>query len=188
VALRSGVVTVPSPSLKYAVVERERRFLLREMPDGCCPATTIEDRYVTDSRLRLRETVAPDGKRTRKLGHKVRLDGTAREVACTSMYLDDAEWSLLIELPATTLRKRRVVLPLESVGVTVAIDAFDGDAHGLVLAEVDLRERPDIDVRLPFSTIAEVTDDERFTGGRLAVTSRHDVRAAVGDHGLTLGD
>lgn len=136
-------MTVPSPSLKYAVVERERRFLLHEVPDGSGPATTIEDRYVSGSRLRLREMVAPDGTRTRKLCHKVRLDDTAREVACTNMYLDDAEWSLLVELPAVRLRKRRVVLPLESVaGGTVAIDAFDGEARGLVLAEVDLRERP----------------------------------------------
>jgi CYTH domain-containing protein len=47
-------------------------------------------------------------------------------------------------------------------GVTVAIDAFEGDARGLVLAEVDLRDRPDVELRLPFSTIAEVTDDDRY--------------------------
>jgi hypothetical protein len=84
-------VTVTSPSLKNAAVERERRFLLRELPDGWGPATRIEDRYVSGTRLRLREMVAPDGTRTRKLGHKVRLDDIAREVACTNMYLDDAE-------------------------------------------------------------------------------------------------
>jgi CYTH domain-containing protein len=183
-------VTVRSPSLKYAVVERERRFVLREVPGGCGPATTIEDRYVPGSRLRLREMVAPDGTRTRKLGHKVRLDDAARAVACTNMYLDDMEWSLLVELPAVRLRKRRVVLPLESVaGDTAAIDAFEGDAlGGLVLAEVDLRERPDVELRLPFATVAEVTGDDRFTGGRLADTSRADLRAAVGEYGVSLGD
>jgi len=62
-----------SISLKYAVVERERRFLVTSVPDGVVSSTAIVDRYVDGTRLRLREMRAADGTVTRKLGHKVRL-------------------------------------------------------------------------------------------------------------------
>lgn len=110
-----------APSLTYAIVERERRWLLRGLPDDVpgLPATgadrlEIRDRYVEGSRLRLREVrtrgVDPvgDERVQRKLGHKVRLDPTSPyEVACTSLYLDDAEWALLADLPARCLDKTR---------------------------------------------------------------------------------
>ena len=62
-----------SISLKYAVVERERRFLLASLPDGVVSTKQIVDRYVTGTRLRLREVREDDGTVIRKLGHKVRL-------------------------------------------------------------------------------------------------------------------
>lgn len=33
-----------TPSLKYAVIERERRFLVKSLPDGIYRVTTIVDR------------------------------------------------------------------------------------------------------------------------------------------------
>ena len=60
-------------SLKYAVVERERRFLVSRLPEVAHERRRIVDRYVTGTRLRLREVVTEDGIVTRKLGHKVRL-------------------------------------------------------------------------------------------------------------------
>ena len=71
-----------SPIPKYALVEYEHRFLLGKVPDGLGPSTRIDDRYVSGTRLRLREAVPPDGTRTRKLSHKVRLEeGSTRQVA-----------------------------------------------------------------------------------------------------------
>lgn len=88
-ALRYGPV-VPV-SLKYAVVERERRFLVGRIPDGVTRVSQITDRYLEGTRLRLREVVGGNGTVWRKLGHQVRLTDGPDEVACTSMYLDDAE-------------------------------------------------------------------------------------------------
>ena len=82
-------------SLKYAVVERERRFLVSKLPDVAHERRHIVDRYVTGTRLRLREVVTEDGVVTRKLGHKVRLGEGPHEIACTSLYLDDGEWDVL---------------------------------------------------------------------------------------------
>src|SRR3954468_24355514 len=94
-------------SLKYAVVERERRYRLGRLPDGVSSTKEILDRYVTGTRLRLREVRDSDGTVTRKLGHKVRISAGPAAIACTNFYLDDHEWALLTALPARLRRKRR---------------------------------------------------------------------------------
>ncbi|MGH3306463.1 MAG: hypothetical protein ACRDOX_02155, partial [Nocardioides sp.] len=60
-------------SLKYAHVERERRWLLATVPELTGSRMEITDQYLVGSRLRLRE-VTEGGSVVRKLGHKVRLD------------------------------------------------------------------------------------------------------------------
>jgi hypothetical protein len=48
---------------RYARLERERRYLLRELPDGLKlsdPHTQITDNYVTGTRLRLRNVRSPE--------------------------------------------------------------------------------------------------------------------------------
>ena len=64
----------------------------------------ITDRYVTGTRLRLREVREGDHV-VRKLGHKVRLTEGPAEVACTNLYLDEAEWAAVQALPGTTTSK-----------------------------------------------------------------------------------
>ena len=162
-------VGAPGPSLKYAVVETERRWLLSAVPpDLGDDVLQVRDHYVTGTRLRLRETVAGDGTVVRKLGHKVRLGDGPERVACTSVRLDDAEWALLRGLPGRALVKTRHRLPLGDR--TVAVDEFAGHLAGLVLAEVDGGDGPA--PALPptpgWRVLAEVTADERYTGGALA--------------------
>jgi CYTH domain-containing protein len=174
---------VSDPSLKYAVVERERRWLLD--PADSVPAghdvVDIVDRYIVGSRLRLRSVVAPDGTTVRKLGHKVRVGEGPHEVACTNLYLDDAEWALLEDLPARELRKRRHRLRTE--GGLVAVDVFAGGCAGLVLAEID--GAPDLTPEaVGLAPLVEVTADERLTGGALAAAGPAEVRAVLADHGL----
>ncbi|GAA1528114.1 hypothetical protein [Nocardioides humi] len=152
-------------SLKYAVVERERRFLVSAIPEGVAEVWEIEDRYVEGTRLRLREVRRPDGSVVRKLGHKVRLGGGPGEVACTSIYLDDTEWALLWDrLPGQGLRKRRHQVRRD--GLHLVVDEL---ADGTLLAELD-----DGDVEpaaLPewLEVVADVSADEAWTGGGLAV-------------------
>ncbi|MEO7745456.1 MAG: hypothetical protein ABIV05_04440 [Actinomycetota bacterium] len=149
--------------LKYAVVERERRFLLRGLPDGVTATRTIVDRYVVGTRLRLREVHEDDGTVVRKLSHKVRLDVGPAEVACTNLYLDDEEWALLVALPARVLCKTRHLARRD--GLTVAIDEH-GD--GTLVAEIDDRDQPSSLVPVWLDVIEDVSDDERWTGARLA--------------------
>jgi CYTH domain-containing protein len=149
--------------LKYAVVERERRYLLASLPEGVTGTWEIVDRYVTGTRLRLREVREGDGSVVRKLGHKVRLTEGPEEIACTNLYLNDEEWTVLAALPARTLRKKRHLVARE--GWRLAIDEHE---DGTLVAEIDDGEEPSD--RLPewLDVVSDVTSDEAWTGGRLA--------------------
>lgn len=152
-------------SLKYAVVERERRYLVARVPDGVEQVVEIVDRYVEGTRLRLREVTAADGGVTRKLGHKVRLGEGPAEVACTNLYLDDTEWDLLSALPARVLRKRRHLLRRD--GLLVAVDEH---ADGTLVAEIDDRDHPSDAVPGWLEVLRDVSADEAWTGAALART------------------
>lgn len=152
-----------SISLKYAVVERERRYRLGRLPDGVSSTREILDRYVTGTRLRLREVRESDGTVTRKLGHKVRLTDGPAEVACTNFYLDDYEWALLAALPARLLRKRRHIIRRD--GLLVAVDELE---DGTLIAEIDDGDQPSDVVPGWLDVVDDVTADEAWTGARLA--------------------
>ena len=172
-------------SLKYAVVERERRWLLSSVPDlAGAEVALVTDRYVTGSRLRLREVSSADGTTVRKLNHKVRLGPDASEVASTSVYLDDAEWALLLDLDAAVLRKRRHRVAV--AGRWVAVDVLAGACEGIVLAEVDGGDAVPADLPATWPVLAEVTLDEAFTGAGLAAASREQVVARAASYGLRI--
>jgi CYTH domain-containing protein len=153
---------VPDP-LKYAVVERERRYLVDRVPGGVVEVREITDRYVVGTRLRLREVRDGSGTVTRKLGHKVRLSDGPAEVACTNFYLDEDEWAALRSLPARLVRKRRHVI--ERDGVRVAVDEYP---DGTLIAEIDDGDAPSRAVPEWLDVVADVSDDERWTGAGLA--------------------
>ncbi len=153
-----------SVSLKYAVVERERRYLLASLPDGVTSTKQIVDRYVTGTRLRLREVREDDaGTVIRKLGHKVRLTEGPAAVACTNFYLDDQEWAVLADLPARLLRKTRHMVQRD--GLVIAIDEHE---DGTLIAEIDDGDQPSQSVPDWLDVVADVSDDELWTGSRLA--------------------
>lgn len=152
-----------SDSLKYAVVERERRYILASLPEGVISTRDILDRYVTGTRLRLREVREDDGSVTRKLTHKVRLAEGPAEVACTNFYLNDAEWTLLAALPAQLLRKRRHLVRRD--GLLVAVDELE---DGTLLAEIDDHDQPSDFVPEWLDVVDNVTSDEAWTGSQLA--------------------
>lgn len=140
-------------SLKYAHVERERRFLLEALPDLTgARVLRITDRYVDGTRLRLR-TVEEEGHApVFKLGQKIRLEGVSTN-AHTTLYLSAAEHAGLAHLPGRDLRKTRHLLRHY---------AFDEHESGLLLAETETAEEP------WFPYLREVTDEEAFSGGLLA--------------------
>ena len=171
------------PKLKYAHVERERRFLLETVPLDwrSLPARQIHDRYIDGTRFRLRAVQAGGEPTMWKLGHKVRFDPrSAERVAHTSLYLNDAEVSILKALPAAELVKTRRTRAVEEL--VWAVDEFLGPLLGLVLAEADLGDLGELPEVLPVPIVTEVTDDDRFSGSALARISAEgalDLIAAV---------
>ncbi len=169
---------------KYARVERERRFLLAGPPlaSTIVAARRITDRYLAGTRLRLRhierlDSDACEYKLTQKL--PTQRPGPVQGLI-TNTYLSRAEYDLLASLPAAVLSKTRLSIP------PLGIDVFDPPLHGLVLAEAEfVTDEAAQSFLSPRGSIAEVTDDTRFTGGRLAQTHRHDLLARLADYGIS---
>ncbi|MGZ4654468.1 hypothetical protein [Oryzihumus sp.] len=173
-----------TPSLKYAHLERELRFLLPSPPRSLPVERTwrITDRYLPETGLRLRRVEEQGRPVVLKLGQKVRVDGGPRTVAHTTMYLRRSEYDTLLVLTADELAKTRHIVLLG--GHRWAVDVFEGHLRGLVTAELDLGadgERPD---ELGLDVLAEVTGEERFTGGALARTSADALAQLLREHGL----
>lgn len=167
------------PSGKYAHPEVERKFLLAAVPPGSTFRADILDHYIADTTLRLRR-MKTEHEVILKLGQKLRVhpDNT-RVIFHTSLYLSEAEYTLLVStLPSHLLEKRRYRLYGEAF--SMSIDQFRGHLEGLVMAEVDFG--PDGDPSsfpLPSFALAEVTDDERFTGGHLALITALQIKALL---------
>ncbi|MGW4913749.1 hypothetical protein [Streptomyces sp. NPDC004270] len=167
---------------KYARVERERRFLLAEPPTPSTITVTrlITDRYLVGTRLRLRRADFSDGRCERKLTQKVphsRPGGVQGLI--TNTYLSPTEYDLLASLPAAVLSKTRFSVP------PLGVDVFDGPLRGLVLAEAEFTTDEEAQSFVPPSEcVAEVTDDARFTGGRLVETSRQELLGWLAEYGL----
>lgn len=166
--------------MKYARIERERRFLLARPPAPLAAEyREITDLYFPQTTLRLRAVRAPDGSPVQwKLGQKQPGPGGPAEQVMTSLYLREAEYALLARLPGRGLRKRRHVH--EHAGRAFAIDVFLGALDGLVLAEVNA----DTDAELraiprPAFAQCEVTETALFTGGMLATSDPAQVLRAA---------
>jgi CYTH domain-containing protein len=173
------------PRERYARIERERRFLLAQFPSNVKVIRNrrITDNYIEGTNLRLREQVYNDGLTTFKLSQKLPLRGSgAQQGLITSMYLSRDEFDVLAQLPARKLTKTRFSVP------PFGIDVFDGRLQGLILAEAEFDSAADADaMAVPSFAAAEVSADDRFTGGRLAEASRDDVRGWVLEYGVGLG-
>ena len=172
------------PRHQYARIERERRFLLGRFPAGAEVAHVrrLRDRYIEGTTLRLREML-DDGCPARfKLTQKVpaRASG-AQQGMITTMYLSEAEFRVLSELPAKTLSKTRHSVP------PFGIDVFEGTLEGLVLAEAEFDSAADADaLAAPPFMLCEVSADDRFTGGQLARASRREITAVLLEYGVSL--
>lgn len=156
------------PKSKYAWVEHERRWLCAAVPfDRVVSAEAFTDLYVTGTQLRLREAIPlGGGPPMLRLGRKADVSPSVRLL--TSIYLSPEEFRLLSALPGNILRKTRHSLGRID-GADVFVDVFEGPLSGLVMAEAEF---PDVESMARYPTpdfaLREVTDDIRYTGGRLA--------------------
>jgi len=177
------------PDSKYARIERERRYLLSDLPEGmnrADPHLQITDNYMTGSRLRLRKVREPrTNKWTVKFTQKFapNPEDLSRTVI-TNTYLNALEANVLSTIfNSNEIRKNRYTFEFE--GHKFGIDMFLGDLFGLVLAEVSFATDEELDnfTPPPFA-IAEVTNEELFSGGRLCELTFSDVRAEIARLGL----
>jgi CYTH domain-containing protein len=173
---------VPGES-KYARVERERRYLLQDLPEGltrASPHVQITDNYLTGTRLRFRKVRDPrTNKWTVKLTQKFAPDAEDfSRTIITNIYLNALEAETLAVFDANEIRKNRY--PFEFAARKFSIDMFLGDLFGLVMAEVSFETDEDLDnFSRPSFAIAEVTNNELFTGGRLCQLTFADIREEI---------
>lgn len=173
------------PDSKYARLERERRYLLRDLPEGLKrtdPHLQITDNYITGTRLRLRKVRDPKtNKWVAKFTQKFAPDpNDLSRTRITNFYLNALEAETLSVFATNEIRKNRYKLEFE--GRTFAVDMFLGSLFGLVLAEINFDSDSEMDsYRMPPFALAEVTNDSLFTGGRLCEVTFEDLRRALND-------
>jgi CYTH domain-containing protein len=176
------------PESKYARVERERRYLLQDLPEGLTradPHLQITDNYITGTRLRLRKVREPrSNKWTVKFTQKFAPDPEdLSRTLITNTYLNALEAETLSMFNANEIRKNRYYFEFE--GRKFSVDMFLGDLFGLVLAEVAFDADEEMDrFPKPAFALADVTDDPVFAGGNLCNLTFSEVRQHIMDRGL----
>jgi CYTH domain-containing protein len=176
------------PESRYARVERERRYLLCDLPEGMTradPHLQITDNYITGTRLRIRKVREPRSNKwivkfTQKFAPDP--DDLSRTII-TNTYLNALEAEVFASYNTNEIRKNRY--PFEFEGRKFSADMFLGDLFGLVLAEVSFETDEELDnfPKPPFALV-DVTNDPLFSGGRLCELTFSDVRAAIAERGL----
>jgi CYTH domain-containing protein len=167
---------------RYAHLEREQRWLMKDMPANVTDERVIVDHYWTGTSLRLRMIQNRD-ETVYKLCQKVRLEHAKPELArITNIYLSTDEFQILSVTSSSILSKSRWTSVLDDV--RYAIDEFKGRHAGLVLAERELRD-DESRCRGPQLAVAEVTDVNEYSGGWLATASDRDLLRVIPGDGLT---
>src|SRR6185503_1317485 len=128
------------PESKYARIERERRYLLRDLPEGINRADAhvqITDNYLTGTNLRIRKVRDPKtNKWVVKFTKKFAPDPADPSLTIiTNIYLNATEAEMLAPFEANEIRKNRYYF--DFAGRRFSIDLFLGDLLGLTLAETD---------------------------------------------------
>ncbi len=168
---------------KYARIERERRFLLRGLPSGLTHSSShrqIWDNYITGTRLRLRKSRWPaTNEWTLKLTQKhAPAPPDFSRTLITSIYLNEYEYEVFSVFEGNEVRKNRY--PYEYEKREFGVDVFLGDLRSLVLAEAEfLSDEEMTKFAMPAFAVADVSNDERFTGGRLALCSAVELRGML---------
>jgi CYTH domain-containing protein len=176
------------PDSKYARIERERRYLLPDLPEGLTRADhhlQITDNYLTGTRLRIRKVRDPrTNKWVIKFTQKFAPDpADLSRTIITNTYLNAIEAETLSIFDANEIRKNRYYFEFE--GHKFSVDMFLGDLFGLVLAEVSFETDAELDAfpKPPFA-LADVTNNEIFSGGRLSRLGFADIQSEVQCSGL----
>jgi hypothetical protein len=136
------------------------------LPEGVAEPVEILDRYFRQSTLRL-PRMRTGSTVVYKLGQKVRHDPDRPSlVHMTNMYLTEPEFEFMGQLEGAVSVKTRWHWTVD--GTMLSVDQFGGSLNGLVLAERELSLEETASDPPPLA-VADVTEDDRFSGGRLAL-------------------
>src|SRR5215470_4799783 len=133
------VISMDHENSKYTRVEFERRFLVspddRWKTSAETYSKTFEDKYIKDSRLRLRVLTDSDsGRRVLKLNKKFESPSPYFRTV-SRILLSPEEYQLLLSLEGDRLRKVRHYC--NHLGRVFSIDVFSGELDGLVICETE---------------------------------------------------
>jgi CYTH domain-containing protein len=163
---------------KYTRVEYERRFLVSPHSDWRSSvesySKTYEDKYLRDSRLRLRILTDSDtGRRLIKLNKKFE-SASPYFRTVSRVLLSPSEYELFDGLEGDRLKKIRYYH--HYLGRVFSVDVFEGELDGLVLCETEADGLEDLMVAEPppYAKL-EVTVDPFFDGGNLCRTNSEDL-------------
>jgi CYTH domain-containing protein len=163
---------------KYTRVEYERRFLVSAQSDWKSAvepySKTYEDKYLCDSRLRLRILTDTDtGRRVIKLNKKLESPSPYYRTV-SRILLTQSEYELLTVIEGYRLKKTRYYHRHQ--GTVFSIDVFDDELDGLILCETEADGLDELmSVEPPSYARQEVTEDPFFEGGNLCRTTRADL-------------
>jgi CYTH domain-containing protein len=171
------------PESKYACIERERRYVLQDLPEGIKRTDhhlQITDNYLTGTRLRIRKVRDPrNNKWVVKFTQKLAPDSKdLSRTVITNIYLNAQEAEMLSVFEANEIRKNRYKFEFD--GHQCSVDMFLGALFGLVLAEVSFDSDDAMEsFKLPPFALADVTNNPIFTGGHLCETTFEEIRDEI---------
>jgi CYTH domain-containing protein len=142
----------------------------------------ILDRYIEGTTLRLRRLEDQEGHAIFKLTQKLpERTFPAQQGRITNLYLTAAEHEVLAPLPAKTLRKIRYSVP------PFGIDVFEETLKGLILAEAEFDSAAEASaLAVPSFVVKKVSEDVRFTEGRLIAAAKEDLQNWLAEYGIRL--
>jgi CYTH domain-containing protein len=91
------------------------------------------------------------------------------------------EFEVLAGLPAKQFSKTRYTVP------PLGIDVFENTLEGLFLAEAEFDSPSEAEsFSVPDYVVREVSEDDRFTGGRLVRVTRPELARWLGEFGIDI--
>jgi hypothetical protein len=170
----------------------ERLFLLPSLPRTLThgAAALVEERLLAGTWLSLRRTIRPTAHVTGAgpclaLRQRIRRGSDPGGQLTLTEPLDPDEYQALRRLPAEVLVWRRYDAELSRW--PCAVDVFEGELAGLVLAEAAFPSGAYArSFAPPVYAVAEVTGDGRFAAQALARTSAAGLARLVAEYGMLL--
>lgn len=159
---------------QYTRVEYERRFLVlpnAEWKNYVEPySKVLEDKYLYDSRLRLRLLTDSDtGRQVIKLNKKYESNSPYFQTI-SRILLSPNEYRIFDPIEGAWLKKIRYYHFY--LGYKFSIDVFEGELNGLILCEIEAGNLEELmKIQPPTYVRCEVTEDVFFTGGNLCHTT-----------------